>query len=158
MLNARIRSRVGVVTLAIVALAAPVTACAPEKGADDDAPNQVTVIGLDYSFGSPDTLPPGPTAITFENRGAVPHEMILTRLKAGITLDNVLEGIRQEFTEGGASVLIADAGSTSDIRVLVDLLPGRTYALVCNFQDQPDAPPHIQLGMRKTFYVAGGTD
>lgn len=127
--------------------------------AKDETPNDVTVVGIDYAFDAPDTLPPGATAIAFENRGKVPHEMILVRLKEGITLEKLMEGVGRggdprEFTEGGAGILIAAPGETTAGRLLVDLLPGWRYALVCNFQDEPDAPPHIALGMRSSFAVA----
>jgi len=151
-------------TLATGLAASGFTACVPEQAATPDSdPNAVTVVGVDYAFAAPDTLPPGPTVITFENRGAVSHEVILTRLKAGTTLEDVLNGVREgadpdDFTEGGAVVLIAAAGTTSESRVMVDLIAGRTYALVCSFQDEPEAPPHFQLGMRTSFYVASQSE
>ena len=136
------------------------TGCSSQAGETPDAtasaeraaPSEVTVIGLDYAFGGPRALPPGPTSIAFENRGEVDHEMILVLLMQGVTLDQVLEGVAagadpDEFTEGGAAILIVGPGQTADSRVQVDLLPGRTYALVCNLQDEPDAPPHTALGM-----------
>lgn len=125
------------------------------------SPNEVTVIGLDYAFRAPGTLPPGPTAIAFENRGEVDHEMILVRLQEGVTLENVMDAARgggdpRELTEGGPGILIASPGQTAASRLLVDLQRGRTYALVCNFRDQPDDPPHTELGMFAGFEVAGG--
>lgn len=124
-------------------------------------PNEVTVIGLDYAFGGVGTLPPGPTAIAFENRGEVDHEMILVRLKEGVTLEQLMEAARsegdpRELTEGGPGILIASPGQTTASRLLVDLEAGRTYALVCNFQDEPDAPPHTALGMLAAFQVSEG--
>lgn len=129
--------------------------------AADAAVNAVTVIGLDYAFGGPRTLPPGPTSIAFENRGEVDHEMILVLLREGVTLDQVLEGVAAgadpgDFTEGGAAILIVGPGETAGSRVQVDLLPGRTYALVCNLQDEPDAPPHAALGMVAALEVSAG--
>lgn len=38
-------------------------------------------------------------------------------------------------------------------RKYVDLLPGRTYALVCNFADGEGQPPHTALGMAKAIQV-----
>lgn len=158
---------------AIVVGAAWVAGCTADASSDADgatipsdaasapgaAANEVTVVGLDYAFGGIGTLPPGPTAIAFENRGEVAHEMILVRLKEGVTLEQVMElagggGDPGELTEGGPGILIADPGQTTASRLLVDLLPGRTYALVCNFQDQPDAPPHTELGMVTSFRVS----
>lgn len=126
---------------------------------EEETTNEVTVLGIDYAFDAPDTLPPGPTAVAFENRGQVPHEMILVRLKEGVTLEEVTQAVQggsdpSEFTEGGPGILIAGPGETAASRLLVDLIPGRTYALVCNFQDEPDAPPHTALGMRTSFQVA----
>lgn len=127
----------------------------------ESSPNEVHVVGLDYAFTVPDRLPPGPTAIAFENRGEVDHEMILVRLKEGVTLDEVMEAVGgggdpQDYLEGGAGILIADPGQTAESRLFVDLEAGRTYALVCNFQDTPDAPPHTALGMRAAFAVSDG--
>jgi hypothetical protein len=121
--------------------------------------NEVVVRGTDYAFDVPRTLPPGPTAFAFENAGQVPHEMILVRLKEGVTLPQVLEaanagGNPQEFTEGGAAILIAAPGATSSSRVLVDLVPGRAYALICNFRDGEEHPPHVALGMTAPIDVA----
>ena len=121
--------------------------------------NEVAVRGTDYAFDVPQALPPGQTAFTFENAGQVPHEMILVRLKAGVTLPQVLEAASggqdpTEFTEGGAAILIASPGDTAGTRILVDLLPGRTYALVCNFEDGEGKPPHVALGMAKSIEVA----
>lgn len=128
-----------------------------------ESTNEVTVVGIDYAFDAPDTISPGPTAIAFENRGKVPHEMILVRLKEGVTLEQVMQGVQgggdpSDFTEGGPGILIAEPGEMAETRLLVDLLPGRTYALVCNFQDEPEAPPHTALGMRSSFVVSGTTD
>ena len=123
-----------------------------------ESPNEVTVAGLDYAFQAPDTLPPGPTVFRFENRGEVRHEMILVRLKEGVTLQQLMEGVQggsdpSEFLEGGPGILLAQPGQTTAAGLLVDLLPGRTYALVCNLRDSPDAQPHTALGMRDRFYV-----
>ena len=141
-------------TAALVIATAGVAACT-------HAPNEVTVVGLDYSFEAPATLPPGPTLLAFENRGEVDHEMILVRLKEGVTLDQVMEGVRggadpADFMEGGPGILIAGPGETAASRLFVDLQAGKTYALVCNLRDDEDAPPHAALGMRTTFEVSEG--
>lgn len=125
------------------------------------SPNEVTVGGLDYAFEVPDTLPAGPTVFHFENRGEVRHEMILVRLREGVTMEDVMEGIRTgadpgDFVEGGLAILLADPGETAVSQLYADLLPGRTYALICNLQDSPEDPPHTALGMRASFRVEGG--
>ena len=125
--------------------------------------NEVRVVGIDYAYQAPDTLPPGPTAIAFENRGKVNHEMILIQLKEGVTLWDVIEGVQggadpDEFTEGGPGILMAGPGETAVSRLLVDLVPGRTYALVCNFRDSPEARSHTELGMVTAIWVTDTRD
>ena len=120
---------------------------------------EIAVRGTDYAFDVPESLPPGRTAFTFENAGQHPHEMILVRLKEGVTLPQLLNAAGEgqdpeDFTEGGAAILIAAPGNTAGTRMLVDLLPGRTYALVCNFEDEVGQPPHVVLGMAKAIAVA----
>lgn len=137
-----------------------VTGCATERAPEDAATNEVTIIGLDYAFGGPRTLPPGLTAIAFENQGEVDHEMILVRLKEGVTTEQLMEAAKsggdpEDLTEGGPGILIASPGQTTETRLLVDLEPEQTYALVCTFQDEPDAPPHMALGMLATLNVSG---
>lgn len=122
------------------------------------AVQEVTVLGHDYAFQLPDSLPAGPTAFAFENVGEVPHEMILVGLQEGATLDEVMARQRaggdwRALLEPGAAILIADPGERSNARVLADLEAGRTYALVCNFRDTDDAPPHTELGMIRPVHA-----
>lgn len=141
------------VVLCMAASLAGVACTAPQAEVND-----VIVRGTDYAFDVPDTLPPGQTAFTFANGGKVPHEMILVRLKEGVTLPQVLQAVQTgsdpgEFTEAGTAILIAPPGDTARTRLLVDLLPGRTYAMVCNFEDGEGQPPHVALGMVKSIEV-----
>ena len=127
--------------------------------AGEAAVNHVAVTGTDYAFTVPQTLPPGQTAFTFTNGGQVTHEMILVRLKDGVTLPQLLKAVDAgsdpaELTEGGSAILISSPGDTTGARILVDLLPGRTYALVCTFNDGEGKPPHVSLGMAKSIEVA----
>lgn len=142
----------------LTGLAALLAGCVTE-----DSLNEVTVVGIDYAFEAPDSLTPGPTAFAFENRGNVAHEMILIQLKEGMSLWEVLERVQRganpdDFTEGGPGVLMASPGETAVSRLLVDLAPGRTYALVCNFRDSPDARSHTELGMVTAIWVKNSTD
>lgn len=129
----------------LVALAALGTACTPPA-------RQVAIIGQDYAFQAPATLPAGPATITFENHGAVAHELSIARLRPGITMDSALAGVRagatpDSFIDGTVGILVARPGHPSLGALHVDLAAGRTYALVCQFQDAPDQPPHMAKGM-----------
>jgi len=119
-----------------------------------------SIVGLDYAFEYPATLGPGHHTLTFENRGKVRHEMVLMRLKKGITTDSVLKVAR---TNGNTDALIDDApglltaspGQKSAGRLEVDLLSGREYTLACFFSDSTNAPPHVALGMYGRIRVTG---
>lgn len=115
--------------------------------------HDVTVTGTDYAFGVP-IIDRGLTAFSFENRGQVRHEMLLVRLKVGVTPDSLMRANpgreRRNLMEGGG-LLIAEPGQRTLDRLLADLLPGRTYMLLCNLRDQPDQPQHVALGMFASF-------
>ena len=120
---------------------------------------EIKVAGLDYAFQVPDSLSPGPTSFRFANSGKVPHEMILTMLKPGVTLGQLMAEMQagrdpQALTEGLAGILIATPGTESMGALHVDLMPGRTYLWICSFQDTPDAKAHIELGMVASRTVA----
>ena len=110
---------------------------------------EVLVIGLDYAFQVPATLAPGPTTFGFENRGKVPHEAIIVRVKLGVTVDSVLHADRlaQRALTEVVGILIAEPGGRALGHLLVDLTDRRTYLLLCGFRDAPDQPQHLTMGM-----------
>jgi hypothetical protein len=121
---------------------------------------EVLVTGSDYAFQFPDTLRQGQTTLRFANAGKVEHEMVLALLRPGVTLAQVMDlmkagGRPDSLIEGIVGILIAKAGVTTLGSLGVDLIPGRTYAFVCNFQDAPDKPPHSALGMVASRTVPG---
>jgi hypothetical protein len=116
----------------------------------------VSVTGLDYAFQAPDTLRGGPTAFAFENHGKRRHEVIIYRLRTGVSVDSVVHAdraARRALTEL-VGILVAEPGEKPLGRILVDLSPGRTYLLVCSLQDAPDKPPHVTLGMLHPLKVS----
>lgn len=117
--------------------------------------NEVTVVGTDYAFEAPDTLPPGPTLFVLENRGAVEHEVGMGLLKEGMTIEGALEAQAsgEDPLDATLGFLYADPEEQSPGQLLVDLQPGRRYGLVCLLQDHPDAPTHTELGMHHDFVV-----
>ena len=120
---------------------------------------EIKVTGADYAFQLPDSLAPGPTLLRFHNDGKVDHELGLALLKPGVTLARVLEVVKaggspDSLLEGIVGILIAAPGVTTVGALHVDFLPGRTYGLICNFQDGPDKPPHSGLGMVTSRTIA----
>jgi hypothetical protein len=133
-------------------------ACQPSP---TSTPREVLVRGADYAFELPDTLAPGTTILRFQNTGKVAHEFGMALLKPGVTLAQVLDVVRaggspDSLLDGTVGILIAAPSATTVGALLVDLLPGRTYAMFCNFQDSPDKPPHSSLGMVTSRSIPGG--
>ena len=118
---------------------------------------QIDIFATDYAFSSlPARIIAGPTIFTFANKGTVQHELVIVRLKAGSTIEDLLKvsrdgGRRRDVVERSVGILIAGPGESPDGRLVVDLLPGQNYVLLCNLKDKPDSPGHISMGMYKTF-------
>src|SRR5262245_58593532 len=116
----------------------------------------VTVVGVDYAYQVPPTLRAGLTAFSFENHGKVRHELIVARLLEGASLDSLVHSEPGPARLGLVEiigVLVGDAGSRPLGRLLVDLVPGQTYVLYCNFQDAVGKPRHLAIGMVATVHV-----
>jgi plastocyanin len=125
--------------------------------APGSTPQVIEVIANDYAFSPlPARIAAGPTVFTFANKGTVQHEMSIGRLRNGATLDDLLKvsregGRMRDVMERSVGILIAGGGKSPDGRLLVDLLAGQTYVVLCNLKDRPDSPPHMTLGMYTTF-------
>jgi len=118
---------------------------------------EIDVVANDYAFMPlPPGIKPGLTTFTFANQGKGQHELALGRLKHGVTLDDVLKGVKgggrpRDFLERSVGILVAVPGQSPEGRLLVDLQAGETYLLYCNFRDTPEAPMHVILGMYTSF-------
>ena len=133
---------------------------APSLGSaqgESRSPATVDIVANDYAFvGVPQRVAAGPTLFAFVNQGKVAHEMAFGRLQPGATIDDVLKvskagGRIRDIVTRLVGILVAGPGKSPDGRILVDLIPGETYLVFCNFRDTPDAPPHMTLGMYATF-------
>lgn len=118
--------------------------------------SEVVILGHDYAFEVPEPVPSGTVHFSFENVGEVPHEVVLVQLNEGVTAERVAEALQGEvdpatLMAGIVGILIADPGTTAIGRLVVELEAGQTYAMLCNFTDTEDAPPHIALGMMRIF-------
>lgn len=151
-----------VVAAGLVATALVFGAGGSPAAAQASSANEVTVTAVDYGFQAPDTLPPGPTLFRLANEGTVRHEVVLVRLREGKSADEFAERLRDpaaddgELVRGVDGILLADPDEEAGSRLLRNLVPGATYALVCTLKDDPDAQPHYELGMKATFQVAEG--
>ncbi len=149
----RLPRAAGALGLAAVALVAP--ACGP--AGPTQAPESV-VDASDYAFQVPASLHAGPTRFRLRNTGKVPHEMAMGQLRAGVTADSLLSrmaagGDPTDLTDGVVGILITEPGETSLGTLDVELLPGRTYVMICQFKDADSLPPHVAMGMQASFVV-----
>jgi hypothetical protein len=122
---------------------------------------KVEIVGVDYAFKVPASLPPGVTTFSFRNAGNHAHEFNIFLLKRGVKIDDVIKA-RQEgksqlpMLDGAVGVLFADSGSSAPAGLTVNLLPGRDYGVQCIFRDTDGAPRHYDLGMYSVIRVSGG--
>lgn len=134
-----------------------VTSCSPPPAASQ--PRTITIAAHDYAFVLPDSLGPGATAFRLENVGKVRHEAFVLLLKPGLDMAQLFDTVKVTGSPEAAvdetlGVLMARPGVTSSGTLLADLLPGRTYVLVCTFTDGPRQRPHFELGMVASRTIA----
>jgi plastocyanin len=122
------------------------------SAARTDIPTSV-IGGVDYAFKAPATVPPGRHLVAFENQGKVAHEVAIALLRRGVTIDSVLKvekaggDVDGMFEPGESGLLTSQPGQKALGHLDVNFLPGREYSIVCFFQDNDKAPPHVALGM-----------
>jgi hypothetical protein len=112
----------------------------------------VTIVATDYAYRVPASVPAGMTAFRFVNRGTHPHEVQLFRFLPGVTARTARAylaagAVPDSAADASGSVLIAFPGVTAHEEVLVSLVAGERYALMCEFRDGPTKPKHTTLGM-----------
>ena len=130
----------------------------PRLGAEE-----VKIVGRDFSFDAPATVRAGITTFVFENPGAVRHEVIIVPLRQGVTEQQIADAHQagiplrkqmEQFADGEAlGVLFAKPQQSSPGKLMVDLIRGKTYLLLCQLEDPQGMPRHNVLGMYKTFKV-----
>jgi len=152
---------------------AMLTASSGTPAAQAPPPTTVTVTEQEFAFlGLDQPVPAGPQFWEVVNRGQQPHMLLLGKVPAGTTLQQVMDvinlnlpdnatpppGMLQDkdvdFTIGG--VLMQSTGQTVYPRL--DLAPGR-YVALCFVPDPATGQPHAAEGMVSLFDVgsAGAT-
>ncbi|MCE9602964.1 MAG: hypothetical protein K8S21_12230 [Gemmatimonadetes bacterium] len=116
------------------------------------APRIDTITGMDYAYRAPATLPAGVHHLAFINVGSQRHELTVTLLRAGVTVQQFMDAEMAErdvadLVESDLGLLHSPGRTAPRGLLRVDLLPGREYLLECAFADSDSAPPHFRLGM-----------
>ena len=137
--------------LALLALA--VAGCG--RGGNGTA-EPVTVEGSEYAYVMPDEFDGGVAAMRFRNTGEEPHEFALVGIEGDHTIDETIRDLSANdgdvpYATDLAGVPLLSPGE--EITVTRRLEPG-TYGLLCFFPS-PTGKPHVELGMKREFRVAG---
>jgi hypothetical protein len=119
---------------------------------------ETRVIGFEYAFSVPAELPAGRRSFRFENRGKRAHELNISLLRAGATIQQFIAAANAgkplaPFIDLPVGVLFAAPGKTSPSALTTELRPGRTYAIICIFRDSAGKPKHHNLGMFSAIHV-----
>jgi len=136
-----------------------VSACGEEKPAVPieelmSSPPVVDIVGTDYTFTAPDTLPAGPVVIRFKSEGQELHHVTLVRLNEGKTLDDLVSAVAGGQMPPGIFIGGPNASAPGGVsEATVSLAPGN-YAMLC-FIPSPDGTLHLAKGMMKSVTVAG---
>ena len=114
--------------------------------------HHVDIVATDYAYVAPSSMPAGITAFRLVNHGSHPHEVQLFRFKPGVSARTaraylVAGNVPDSAADESGGVLIAFPGVTAHEELLVTLVRGERYALMCQFRDAPGKPQHTALGM-----------
>jgi hypothetical protein len=145
--------------LSLIGLTGPAPAHPPHSHAIGHrrAPKIITVVARDYTFAAPDTLPAGPTTFRLENKGKVPHELVIFAaapgqapavIRAGPTAED-----RRNLSDAPIGVIFAPPGQVAPAELTASLRAGRWYLVMCNFRDTKEMPFHFNMGMVDSIYV-----
>jgi hypothetical protein len=151
-IDSRIRVRPMQILATAVALAPLMFARAGGGRLPVQEPGSVEIVGLDYAFRVPTKVMAGRTTFRFVNKGKFAHELNISLLKSGASVDRFMDAVRAdkptgEFRDGAVGVLFASPGQQSGAGLSVDLLPGRTYVVICINRDDPKTKRHYEMGM-----------
>jgi hypothetical protein len=141
---------------------------AMESAPNESAPNEsattesaaiqdLTISAFEYRYEGPESIEAGLTRITLDNQGEFPHQLLLTKLDEGKTMDDVIASIEagEDAPEwvtmyGG---ILADPGASSSY--IANLTPGE-YVYFSFWSEEDMDPPDAALGMLASLTVTEG--
>jgi hypothetical protein len=126
------------------------------KAASPPQLHEVSISATDYAFQLPARIDAGMTAFSFENRGAMRHEMTLLLLKQNSSSDSAVKLLTggaplRNLVDGQVGLIVSGPHEIPGPKLLLDVKKGRTYFVVCNLKDAPDKPAHVTMGMFAKF-------
>lgn len=112
----------------------------------------ITVEASDFAFGTTEQWPRGEQLIELRNTGAQDHLLLLSRLKPGVGMKELMAA-KDPSTVTEPSAGLARMGPGQSALLKVDLVPG-SYLLVCIITDGKSGKPHVDLGMVRVVSVS----
>ena len=111
-----------------------------------------TIIATDYAFQYPRKVRPGKHTFLMLNRGQQRHQLSLSLLRKGVTLDSVAKvedsgGDPDALFEGSFGLLHSRPGQDPVGELTLTMAPDRDYVIACFFKDDDKSPEHVDLGM-----------
>lgn len=127
----------------------------PGAGATVEEYPEVVIVGADYRFEMPTSIPGGWTRLTLKNEGASIHHAMMMRVNDGATLAEVEAALTGPDLGALLAVSTSVGGPEVDpgreASVIADLQPGQ-YVAVCIIPDA-DGTPHYMMGMKTPVEV-----
>ena len=167
------RGRAMVGFLVCVLAAGGLTACGDDDdtadpgGGEASAPNELRIVESDYAFAVEGEPTAGTLSITVANQGAEFHELGMSKLQDGKTVDDVRAALESASEDEDEDPLAAvfEGDAIDEIGGLQQPGTGYTitgsgieageYVVLC-FLPSPQGEPHFSLGMIEQFTIAEG--
>jgi len=124
-----------------------------------DAPRELLVRTVDYSFSAPDTIPAGITSVRLVNDGHEMHHVQLLRIGKGHTFDDLRKSAASGVAIPPWVTPVGGANASTpkdDARVTLGLAVGE-YAMICFISSPADPRPHYAKGMLRHLVVREGS-
>ena len=135
----------------VAALVLVASACSGPNGPSPYSGPPIRIVGAEFSFDAPRSLPPGDIPIEFENRGKSIHELVIVRLDEESPA--TLEGLRREdIVESEIAGKVGPITTGEVERTRAELEPGR-YGMACFVTDPEGKTTHAARGMVGGFVV-----
>ena len=135
----------------------PMVVAAAQAPAATEPAARLSIKLTDYDFAFSEPLTAGTHTVRVENAGAQPHEIVITALPPGKTLQDFMAwekgGEKGPLPTGNwlGGVAALDAGGHAQFTTT--FAPGN-YLLLCFWPDAKDGKPHIVHGMAKQITVS----
>jgi uncharacterized cupredoxin-like copper-binding protein len=129
---------------------------APEAETTTAALNEVTVTALEYSFDAPESIPGGWTRITLDNQGELAHDLILFKIEAGRTMEDVMEALEAEGPPEWAEFFGAASAQAGRSNWFATNLTAGDYVYL-SFGEEEEGPPDAARGMIGALTVTEAT-